>query len=127
MRGQSPSLVGFERGSVAPPPTPPSDNSASVSAQVGKGHPFVLLKQRRVLVVGFFFFFYVTYGFPGGKIVNNPPAIAGDTGNLGLIPGWGKSPGGRHGNPSQYSCLENPWTEEPGRLLLIGSQRVGCD
>ena len=30
---------------------------------------------------------------------------AGDT---GLIPGWGRSPGGRHGNPLQYSCLENP-------------------
>ena len=33
---------------------------------------------------------------------------AGDTGDMGSIPGWGRSPGGRHGNPLQYSCLENP-------------------
>ena len=33
---------------------------------------------------------------------------AGDTGDLGLIPGSGRSPGGGHGNPLQYSCLENP-------------------
>ena len=31
-----------------------------------------------------------------------------DTGDLGLIPGWGRSPGGGHDNPLQYSCLENP-------------------
>ena len=33
---------------------------------------------------------------------------AGDTGDMGSVPGWGRSPGGRHGNPLQYSCLENP-------------------
>ena len=33
---------------------------------------------------------------------------AGNSGNLGLIPGLGRSPGGGHGNPLQYSCLENP-------------------
>ena len=60
-------------------------------------------------------------------MVKNPSAISGDTGNSGLIPGWGKSPGGGPGNPSQYSCLENPWTGEPGRLLPEGSQRVGGD
>ena len=38
-------------------------------------------------------------------MVKNPPASAGD---VGLIPGWGRSPGGGHGNPLQYSCLENP-------------------
>ena len=32
-----------------------------------------------------------------------------------------------NGNPFQYSCLENPWTEEPGRLQFMGSQRVGHD
>ena len=41
-------------------------------------------------------------------VVKNPPADAGDTGDSGSIPGSGKSPGGRHGNPLQYSCLENP-------------------
>ena len=33
---------------------------------------------------------------------------AGDTGDKGSIPGLGRSPGGGHGNPLQYSCLENP-------------------
>ena len=41
-------------------------------------------------------------------MVKNPPASAGDTGDVGLIPGSGRSPGEGHGNPLQYSCLENP-------------------
>ena len=41
-------------------------------------------------------------GFPGGSVVKNPPANAGD---MGLIPGWGKSPGEGNGNPLQYSSL----------------------
>ena len=41
-------------------------------------------------------------------VVKNPPTNAGDIRNMGLIPGSGRSPGGRHGNPLQYSCLENP-------------------
>ena len=39
-------------------------------------------------------------------------------------PRLGISPGGGHGNPLQYSCLENPWTEGPGRLWSTGLQRV---
>ena len=38
----------------------------------------------------------------------NSPANAGDTRHMGSIHGSGRSPGGRHGNPLQYSCLENP-------------------
>ena len=41
-------------------------------------------------------------------MVKNPPANAGDITEAGSIPGLGRSPGGRHGNPLQYSCLENP-------------------
>ena len=40
--------------------------------------------------------------------VKNLPASAGDVGDLGSIPGSGRSPAGGHGNPLQYSCLENP-------------------
>ena len=40
--------------------------------------------------------------------VKNPLANAGDAGDLGSIPGSGRSPGGEYGNPLQYSCLENP-------------------
>ena len=41
-------------------------------------------------------------------MVKNPPAKAGDAGDMGSIPGSGRSSGGRHGNPFQYSRLENP-------------------
>ena len=40
-------------------------------------------------------------------MLKNPPANAGAAGDSGLIPGLGRSPGGRNGNPLQYSCLEN--------------------
>ena len=41
-------------------------------------------------------------------MVENPPANAGETGDVGLIPGSGRSPGEENGNPLQFSCLENP-------------------
>ena len=41
-------------------------------------------------------------------VVKNPPANAWNTGDLGSIPGLGRSPGGGNGNPLQYSCLGNP-------------------
>ena len=44
-------------------------------------------------------------GFPGGSDDKEPTRNVGD---LGLITALGRSPGGRHGNPLQYSCLENP-------------------
>ena len=62
-------------------------------------------------------------GFPGGSVVGNLPANAGDLGDPGWIPGLGRSPGGGNANPLQYSWLENPM-EEPGRLQSTGSQRV---
>ena len=46
-------------------------------------------------------------GFPRVTLVENPPANAGDTGDVGLIPGSGRSPGVGNSNPLQYSCLEN--------------------
>ena len=41
-------------------------------------------------------------------MVKNPPANAGDTRDMGSVPGWGRSPEGGNGNPLQYSFLENP-------------------
>ena len=59
--------------------------------------------------------------FPGGAMAKNPSTKAGgfpggsdseesacNAGDLGSVPGFGGSPGGGHGNPLQYSCLENP-------------------
>ena len=45
-------------------------------------------------------------------VVKNPPANAGDGRDTASIPGLGRSPGGEHGNPLQYSCLENPMDRE---------------
>ena len=45
---------------------------------------------------------------PGGSLVKNPPANAGDTGGVGLIPGSVRSPRVGNGNLLQYSYLENP-------------------
>ena len=50
-------------------------------------------------------------------MVKNMPANAGDARNMDLILRWGRSPGVGDGNPLQDSCLEIPWTEEPGRLV----------
>ena len=46
--------------------------------------------------------------FPDGTMIKNLPASAGVTGDMGLSPGSERSPGGRHGNLLQYSCLGNP-------------------
>ena len=48
------------------------------------------------------------FGFPGGSAAKNLPANARDIGDPSSIPGLGGSPGGGHGSPLQYSCLENP-------------------
>ena len=47
-------------------------------------------------------------GLPGGSMVKNLPANAGDERDTGSISGSGRSPGERNGNPLDYSCLENP-------------------
>ena len=54
-----------------------------------------------------------TGGFPGGSAGKESACSAGDQGS---VPGWGRSSGGGHGNPLQYSCLENPMDREPGGL-----------
>ena len=52
--------------------------------------------------------------------VKNPPARVGDTGDSGFLPGSGRSPGGGHGNPLQYSCLENPMDTGAWRAVVYG-------
>ena len=60
-------------------------------------------------------------------MVKNPPENARDIRDLGLILVLGRSSGRGHGKLLQYSCLENPWTEKPGRLQSIWSHRVRHD
>ena len=50
---------------------------------------------------------------------------AGDTGDVGLIPGSGIYPGGGNGNPLQHSCLENPIDREAWQATVHWVQRVG--
>ena len=61
--------------------------------------------------------------FPGGSDGKVSVYNAGDP---GLSPGLGRSPGEGNGNPLRYYRLI-PWTEKPGRLQSVGSQRVGHD
>ena len=55
-------------------------------------------------------------GLPGGSVVKNLPACEGDTGDMGSIPGWGRSPGEGNDNPLQYACLEKSY----GWRSLVG-------
>ena len=55
-------------------------------------------------------------------MVKNPPANVGDSGDAGLIPGLGRSPGGGTGNPLQYSYLEN--SMDRGSWQSMDLQRV---
>ena len=52
---------------------------------------------------------------------------AGTAGDVGWIPGLGRSPGGGHGDPLQYSCLENPMDRGAWRAIVHKSQRVAHD
>ena len=65
---------------------------------------------------------YVYMGFPSGSTVKNPPANAGDAGDMGSIL---ESVGRRHDNPLQYSCWENPMDRGACQVTVPGSQRIG--
>ena len=58
-------------------------------------------------------------------VVKNLHGNAGVVRDAVSIPWSGRSPGVEHDKPLQCSCLENPWTKQPGRLQCIGLQRVG--
>ena len=59
--------------------------------------------------------YHATQGFPGGSVVKNLPANAGDA---GLISRLGRSSGGKNGNPLQYSYVENPMDREAWRATV---------
>ena len=72
------------------------------------------------------FIFRREEGFPRWHN-DDPPDNAGDAGDKGSVPGSGRSPGGGNGNPLSILAWEIPWTEEPGGLQFMGSQRVRQD
>ena len=57
-------------------------------------------------------------GFPDGSVVQNPPT---NTGDVGSVPGLGRSPGEDIATHSSILAWEIRWTEEPGRLQSMGS------
>ena len=59
-------------------------------------------------------------GFPGSSVVKNPPANAGDAGDVGSIPGLERYPGEGNGKPLQYSCLGNPMDRGTWRATIHG-------
>ena len=63
-------------------------------------------------------------GFPGGSVVKNPPANAGDSGDLGLIPDLEEL---LEEETHSIIVWKIPWTEEPGGLQSAGWQRVRRD
>ena len=73
-----------------------------------------------------FVILYYRYALPGGPVVKNPPANAGD---MDSISGLGRSPGGGNGNPLQYSCLGNLTDSGTWRATYSpwGHKRVGQD
>ena len=90
--------------------------------------PFVYLYLKKFLFKSFshlqirqFVFLlwgFQSYNFPGYSVSKEP---ACNTGNLGLIPGLGRSPGGGHGSPLQYFCLVNPCRQRS----LVGCSQWG--
>ena len=72
-----------------------------------------------------FRFFLTSPPFPGGPVVNILPVNARDTGDMDMIPGWGRSPGGGNGNPLQYSCLENPMDRGAWWAIVHGVAESG--
>ena len=58
-------------------------------------------------------------------MVKNLPTNAGDVRETGSVPGSGRCPEGGHGNPLQYSCLENPMDREAWRAGVMRSKRAG--
>ena len=80
------------------------------------------VKGNRKLILMFYL------GFPGGSVVKNPPASAGDAGDSGSILGSERSLGGGNGNPLRYSCLETPMDRGARRATQsMRLQRVGHD
>ena len=67
-----------------------------------------VVSAQSVLTIIIFSLYAVFWGFPGGSVIKNPPALPGDTGDIGPIPGSERSPGEKHDYSFQGSHLENP-------------------
>ena len=85
--------------------------------------PFLFLSNMRPFLIHFnpvFMECLFMVAFPSGSVITNPPVNAEDAGDSGSITGWGRCPGGGHGNPLQHSCLENPTDRGARRATVCG-------
>ena len=82
-------------------------------------------KKNRFFVANIYIL-YIYIGFPGSSMVKNPPGNAEDAGDADSVPGSGRSHGGSHGNPLQYSFLENPMDRGAWWAVICGAtKRIG--
>ena len=82
-----------------------------------------MLYSMSLLVIDFM---YSSWSFPGGSVVKNLSANAGDAGDSSLIPGLGGSPGEENGNLLQYSCLEKPMDRGDWQATVYGVAAPLC-
>ena len=73
------------------------------------------------------YFFFSCFLLPNGPVGKDSGCNAGDTGDAGVIPESGRSPGRGNDNHSSILAWKIPWMEEPCGLQYIGSQKVRCD
>ena len=86
--------------------------------------------QRMQMPISIFQLNWITmmsYGLPQWLSGKESVCSAGGTGNLGLVPGSGRSPEEGNGNPLQYSCLQSPRDGAPGTSQFIRLQRIGYE
>ena len=76
-----------------------------------------LISAQSVLAIIIFSLYALLWGFPTGSVIKNPPALPGDTGDVGPILGSERAPGEKHGYSFQGSHLENP---------MVLRSLVGC-
>ena len=97
-----------------PPPTP-GVHLASPTWQLGGKFFFNLEIEMNIYWVP-----NVSWGFPGGTVIKNPPANARDARDMGSIPGSERSPGVGNTNPLQYACLKNSMGRGAQRVIVHG-------
>ena len=90
--------------------------SYSSGSSQGSNPHLLLLLQSRWIIYG-----WAIREVPGSSVVKNPPTNAGD---IGSIPGSGRSPGERNDNPLQYCCLRNPMDRETWWAIVHGVEKV---
>ena len=98
---------------------PGDDTRTGLNPQI---HPFCFysMGQSRSQSVFYHQELQWPHGIKGFPVGSDGKEFSSNAGDLGSILRSGRSPGERHCNPLQYSCLENPWTEEPGGLQSMG-------